>query len=91
MIRWRQRNAKAILGNNTIYYAETLGQAVDGADAAVLMTEWNEFRKADWPLLGKTMATPLLIDLRNMFSLGHAGRMGVRYMSLGRVTVEAGG
>ena len=36
------------------------------------------------------MANPLLIDLRNMFSLGHAGRMGVRYISLGRVAVEPG-
>ena len=84
------KNAKAILGNHAISYADSLAEAVAGADAAVLMTEWNEFQKADWPALGISMANPLLIDLRNMFSLGHAGRMGVRYMSLGRVTVEPG-
>ena len=81
-------NAKAVLGNNTIKYAKTLAQALEGADAAVLMTEWSEFHKADWPMLGKTMATPLLIDLRNMFSLAHAGRTGMRYISLGRATID---
>ena len=44
---------------------------------------WDEFKKADWRDLASTMTTPLLIDLRNLFSLREAGSLGIKYVSLG--------
>ncbi|MFN0193719.1 MAG: UDP-glucose dehydrogenase family protein [Aestuariivirga sp.] len=77
-------NAKDQIGNGTVRYATTLEEALKGADAAVLLTEWDEFRKADWRSLSKSMAKPLLIDLRNVFSLSQANSIGIDYVSLGR-------
>ena len=85
-------NAKAVLGSAGIEYAESLKQAIAGADAVVILTEWEEFRKLDWGVLAGAMARPLVIDLRNIYSLAQAGAMGVEYISLGRnpVGVRAG-
>jgi len=77
-------NAKVFLGNGSIHYAQTVAEAVAGADACVILTEWTEFKRLNWPALALTMANPVLIDLRNLYSLAHAITMGVEYISLGR-------
>jgi UDPglucose 6-dehydrogenase len=77
-------NAKAFIGNGTVQYAESLSDALKDADAAVIITEWEEFRKADWRNLAATMAKPLIIDLRNLFTLQEASSIGIEYVSLGR-------
>jgi UDPglucose 6-dehydrogenase len=82
-------NAKASLGNGAINYVDTVAVAVAGADACVILTEWPEFRTIDWPALAPTMARPLLIDLRNLYSGSHATIMGMDYISLGRNPVMA--
>jgi UDPglucose 6-dehydrogenase len=78
------KNAQRHLRNSTVTFAENLPDALRNADGAVIFTEWEEFRKADWRSLAPTMSNPLLIDLRNLFSLQEAGSMGIRYVSLGR-------
>jgi UDPglucose 6-dehydrogenase len=83
-------NAKAVLGSEGIVYADSLKEAIAGADAAVILTEWEEFRKLDWGALASVMARPLVIDLRNLYSLGQASAMGVEYVSLGRNPVGSG-
>lgn len=85
------KNAKVLLGNGALGFVTTLADAVSGADAAVILTEWPEFRKADWPRLARTMPRPLLIDLRNMFTLAHAAALGLDYISLGRQAILAEG
>lgn len=80
-------NAKALMGNGAIYYKDTLADTLAGADAAVILTEWEEFAKADWRGLAATMARPMLIDLRNLFSLAQAQAFGLDYISLGREQV----
>jgi UDPglucose 6-dehydrogenase len=50
----------------------------------VILTEWEEFRSLDWGALAGAMARPLVIDLRNLYSLAQARAMGVEYISLGR-------
>jgi UDPglucose 6-dehydrogenase len=77
-------NAKMLLGNGPVSYAATLGDALNAADAAVVATEWDEFRNADWRSMALTMANPLLIDLRNLFSVDEAVSFGIDYVSLGR-------
>jgi UDPglucose 6-dehydrogenase len=81
------KNAINILGSNSVHYASSLAEVVSGVDAAVVLTEWQEFRDAEWPTLSRMMATPLIVDLRNIFTLTQAGRLGVKYISLGRNAV----
>ena len=82
-----EANAKKILGDQLTYETD-LKKLLSGVDGAVIVTEWDEFRRADWKNLAKQMASPLLVDLRNMFSLPDAAMLGLRYISLGRDPVE---
>ncbi len=58
--------------------------AIDGADAAVIITEWDEFRHLDLAAMAARMAQPLLIDLRNVFRPDAAAAAGLTYLSIGR-------
>jgi UDPglucose 6-dehydrogenase len=62
----------------------TVAEALEGADAAVIVTEWNEFRAVLDPNLRDLMARPLLIDGRNLLDPGEAARAGFEYDSIGR-------
>ena len=64
--------------------AEDPMQAVQGADALVIVTEWDEFRALDLDRVHKLMRTPVLVDLRNIYTPANARRSGFAYSSLGR-------
>src|SRR6202040_2137570 len=50
-----------------LVYCDDAYDAATGADALVLLTEWNEFRALDLARIGRLLATPLVIDLRNIY------------------------
>jgi UDPglucose 6-dehydrogenase len=83
-------NAKEMVSGADITFCKSAEEAIAGADAAVIVTEWDEFRDLDWPSLRQTMARPLIIDLRNVFPLSKALALGLDYVSLGRNPVHAG-
>ncbi|MBX9861909.1 MAG: UDP-glucose/GDP-mannose dehydrogenase family protein [Hyphomicrobium sp.] len=56
----------------------------EGADALVLVTEWDAFRALDFARLKKVMNEPLLVDLRNVYRRDVMARHGFRYVSVGR-------
>ncbi|MBU1335687.1 MAG: UDP-glucose/GDP-mannose dehydrogenase family protein [Alphaproteobacteria bacterium] len=56
----------------------------EGADALVLVTEWNEFRSLDLARLHGLMRTPVLVDLRNVYRHDEVARHGFDYSSIGR-------
>ena len=58
--------------------------AAEGADAVVLLTEWNEFRGIDLRRLAGRMKTPVMVDLRNVFDLKSVTDAGFYYVSVGR-------
>ena len=58
--------------------------AAQGADAIVLMTEWNEFRGLDLGRLQKTLRSPVFVDLRNVYDAAQMHRAGFRYICVGR-------
>jgi UDPglucose 6-dehydrogenase len=62
---------------------------VIGADAAVILTEWNEFRGLNLNKLAGRMAKPILLDLRNLFEPADVAAAGLRYVSLGRQPILA--
>jgi UDPglucose 6-dehydrogenase len=59
-------------------------EALAGADAAVLVTEWPEFAELDWAAVAKTMKTPLLVDGRNFLDPAAVGAAGIAYEAIGR-------
>lgn len=63
-------------------------EAVTGADAVFLCTEWNEFRNLDWATLCARMKRPLVFDGRNLYSREEMAAMGVSYFSIGRSPVR---
>lgn len=64
--------------------APSAAACIRGADAAVILTEWAEFRALDLNAVASELAEPVLIDLRNLFRPGDATKAGLRYVSIGR-------
>ena len=67
-----------------IGYAASAEQAVEGADALVIFTDWPQFREVDLDRVRDSMARPMVIDGRNMFSPVEMRRRGFEYLSVGR-------
>jgi UDPglucose 6-dehydrogenase len=63
-------------------------EALDGADAAVLVTEWNEFAELDWAEAARRMTRPLLVDGRNFLDPDALRNAGFEYEGIGRETAQ---
>ena len=63
---------------------EVDGLCAAGADALVILTEWNQFRSLDFARLRGLLEEPLLIDLRNIYEPEKVASAGFRYVSIGR-------
>ncbi len=57
---------------------------VDGADALVLMTEWNLFRNLDLQEIKRRLKSPVFIDLRNVYEPKAMAALGFHYTRVGR-------
>jgi UDPglucose 6-dehydrogenase len=62
--------------------------AMDGADALVILTEWNEFRALDLDRVKGLLRSPTIIDLRNIYKPADMADAGFYYFSIGRRSVE---
>jgi UDPglucose 6-dehydrogenase len=67
-----------------IDYTSSAYEAAEGADCVVIVTEWNEFRSLDFKRLKKSMKTPALVDLRNIYKRAEIEGHGFAYESIGR-------
>ena len=67
-----------------IDYADGVYQAIDGADAVLIVTEWDEFRALDIERVKSLLKTPIMIDLRNIYNPDEMAEAGIRYSSIGR-------
>jgi UDPglucose 6-dehydrogenase len=65
-------------------YCHDAYQTMEGADALVLLTEWNEFRGLDLGRVARILASPLVIDLRNIYQPQEMAAAGLSYLSIGR-------
>jgi UDPglucose 6-dehydrogenase len=70
-------------------YAADAYSAADGADAVVIVTEWDEFRALDLETLASRMRGRTLVDLRNVWDPHEAERAGFTYFGVGRGTLPA--
>jgi UDPglucose 6-dehydrogenase len=75
--------AKRLLPES-IHYAGSIEEATDGADAVVLMTEWNQYRGLDLAALRRRMRGDVFVDLRNVYERHLMERAGLRYSCVGR-------
>ena len=67
-----------------IEYANSAYEAATDAEAVLVATEWDEFRKLDWARIRDVMARPLIIDGRNLLSPGEIRKLGFEYRAFGR-------
>jgi UDPglucose 6-dehydrogenase len=74
--------AKKLLPN--VVYCNDAYEAMEGAEALVLLTEWNEFRALDLARVAGLLVNPLVIDLRNIYQPQEMAEAGFRYVSIGR-------
>jgi UDPglucose 6-dehydrogenase len=75
--------AKKHFGNG-VSYARKSYEALVGADALVLVTEWNEFREPDFARMKKLMKAPVVFDGRNIYNPQQMKSHGFTYVSIGR-------
>jgi UDPglucose 6-dehydrogenase len=79
--------ARELLGG-TVELTGSALEALEGADAAILVTEWPEFAELDWARAAEAMARPLLVDGRNFLDADAVRAAGLAYEGIGRA-VEA--
>ena len=68
----------------SVEFADSAEEALRGSDAAILVTEWAEFKELDWGALAKEMASPVLIDGRNFLDPEALRGAGFAYEGIGR-------
>jgi len=68
-------------------FAASALEAVDGAEALVIATEWNEFANVDLTALKRRMTTPIVFDGRNLLNPDTMGELGFHYHSIGRASI----
>jgi UDPglucose 6-dehydrogenase len=76
-------DAREIFGN-TIRYAKTPYDCMKGADAVVIVTEWNEFRNLELMKIKALLKTPYFFDLRNIYEPAKMKTLGFKYFCVGR-------
>ena len=77
--------ARRVFGNKPgLTYAESPLEAIAGADALVVVTEWKEFRSPDFATICKALKHPLVFDGRNLYDPALVRAAGLEYFSIGR-------
>ena len=77
--------AHAVFGD-TIVYAKDPYDAIDGADALIVVTEWLVYRNPDFQRMKQCLRRPLVIDGRNLYEPGRMAALGFEYHGIGRST-----
>jgi UDPglucose 6-dehydrogenase len=80
----KAREIEAIAGAT---FANSALEAVEGAEALVVATEWPEFANVDFEVVKAKMTTPIVFDGRNLFDPATMGKLGFHYHSIGRARV----
>ena len=76
-------NVKKLVGDK-IQYAANPYDALVGADALIIATEWSEFRTPDFDRIGETLQQKVIFDGRNLFDVKQMKALGYHYESIGR-------
>jgi UDPglucose 6-dehydrogenase len=77
----REQAEKVLSG---VEFADDAYAAADGADALVIVTEWDEFRALDLERIAASLRGKVLVDLRNVYDRDEAEEAGLAYYGVGR-------
>ena len=83
-----QEAARRVLGDK-IGYARRHYDACEGADALIIVTEWNKFREPDFEFMRELLRQPVIFDGRNVYELDTMRTHGFTYYSIGRPVVRS--
>ena len=72
-----------------VAWCDNAYQTMEGADALVIVTEWNEFRALDLDRVRELLASPVLVDLRNIYNASEMQDAGFDYHSIGRPRAQS--
>jgi UDPglucose 6-dehydrogenase len=79
------KEAQRVLGDDErIRYADRQNDALTGADALVIVTEWKAFRSPDFDLIKAQLKRPLIVDGRNLYDPALVRALGIEYAAIGR-------
>ena len=79
--------ARRVFGDRITYCVNSY-EALGQADALLLLTEWNEFRRPDFDRMKNLMKTPIIFDGRNQYEIERMGKRGFQYFCIGRNQVD---
>lgn len=79
-------NVQAEYGDKLVY-CQRRSEAIKGADALVIMTEWKDYHRPDWQEMLSVMRSPTVFDGRNLYEPERMRELGFRYYSVGRPAV----
>lgn len=88
MRTFRQAVSEDVL--REIDFMDDRDSVIEGVDALIICTEWNEFRRPDMDKFAKVMNAPVIFDGRNLYDLDRMAGAGITYISVGRPPVNAG-
>ena len=80
-------NARQLLPS-AVEYCEDSYDAIDGADAMIIVTEWNQFRSLDIQRVRASLKKPVIVDLRNLYDPQRMRERGISYISVGRAAED---
>ncbi len=80
-------NVKAVFGDK-IAYASSQYEALKGADALIICTEWNEFRTPDFDRVASLLKEKVIFDGRNLYDVAVMEGLGFHYESIGRPLIN---
>ncbi|MEM7258909.1 MAG: UDP binding domain-containing protein, partial [Pseudomonadota bacterium] len=70
--------------SDKLQLADSATDALEGADALIICTEWHEFRSPDWQSMKEKLVSPVIFDGRNLYEPGTLAENGVTYYCIGR-------
>jgi UDPglucose 6-dehydrogenase len=79
--------ARQLFGDRVTYHRVNY-EALEGADALLIVTEWNEFRRPDFPRMKQLLKRPLILDGRNLYDPEVMRQHGFTYLPMGRTPVR---
>jgi len=80
--------AKTLFGDRVTYHRVNY-DALEGADALLIVTEWNEFRRPDFARMKQLLKRPVIIDGRNLYEPEIMRQQGFTYLPIGRIPVRS--
>jgi UDPglucose 6-dehydrogenase len=86
-----KHEAQRVFGNlKGLTLADTAAQALQGADALLIATDWKEFKSPDFDLIRSSLKQPVVLDGRNLYEPELMQAMGIHYEGIGRTTAARG-